>query len=100
MARAPMLAEDEDERSPQMVDALDQWRRLSLDALETNSEALAGDFEQDMVHRYVRLHEALGTSEEAFGEELESQLKAVESGQIQTFPEDRPARGICSEYYG
>ena len=91
VARAPMLAEDEDERSPQMVDALDQWRRLSLEALETNSEALAGDFEQDMVHRYVRLHEALGTSEEAFGEELESQLKAVESGQIQTFREDRPA---------
>ena len=56
-----------------------------------NSEALAGDFEQDMVHRYVRLHEALGTSEEALGEELESQLKAVELGQIQTFREDRPA---------
>ena len=40
VALAPMLAEDEDERSPQMVDALDQWRRLSLDALETKFRSL------------------------------------------------------------
>ena len=91
VALAPMLAEDEDERSPQMVDALDQWRRLSLEALAAQPDGLAVDFERDMVQRYVRLHEALGTSVEACGEELESQLRAVESGQTLSFPEDRPA---------
>ena len=91
VALAPMLEEDEDERSPQMVDALDQWRRLSLDALATKPDGLAEDFERDMVQRYQRLHEALGTSVEACGEELESQLRAMESGEILTFPEDRPA---------
>ena len=91
MALEPMLEEDEDERSPQMVDALDQWRRLSLDALATRPDDLAEDFERDMAQRYQRLHEALGTSVQACGEELASQLRARESGEVLTFPEDKPA---------
>ena len=91
MALEPILEEDEDERSPQMVDALDQWRHLSLDALATRPDDLAEPFERDMIQRYQRLHEALGTSVEACGEELESQLRAMESGQVHTFPEDKPA---------
>ena len=91
VALTPMLEEDEDERSPQMVDALDQWRRLSLDALATKCDGLAEDFERDMIQRYQRLHEALGTSVEACGEELEFQLRAMESGHFLTFLEDAPA---------
>ena len=91
LAAPAVLEEDEDERTPQMVDALDQWKRLSLEALETVSVGLAQDFEHEMVHRCLRLHEALGTSVEACGEELVSQLSAIASGILQSFEDDRPA---------
>ena len=91
LASSPVLEEDEDERTPQMVDALEQWRRLSLEALETVPVGLAGDFEHEMVHRYLRLHEALGTSVEACGQELVSQLRSIASGISQSFADDRPA---------
>ncbi len=91
VALEPILTEDEDERSPQMVDALDQWRRLSLEFLATQSDSSAEDFEGDMVQRYLRLHEALGTNLKACGDELESQLSAIKTGDILTFQEDRPA---------
>ena len=88
---SPVLAEDEDERTPSMVVALDQWRSLSLGALATMSGSAAEDFERDMAHRYLRLHEALGTNLAACGEELESQLRAIESGRVQSFRDDRTA---------
>ena len=91
LASPPVLEEDQDDRTPQMVDALDQWRRLSLEALETVPVGLARDFEQVMIHRYLRLHESLGTSVEACGEELVSQLSAIASDTIQSFTDDRPA---------
>ena len=91
LALAPILAEDEDERTPSMVVALDQWKSLSLGALATMTGSSAEDFERDMAHRYLRLHEALGTSLAACGEELESQLKAIESGRVQSFRDDRTA---------
>ena len=91
LALAPILEEDEDERTPSMVEALDQWKALSLAALATMSGVSAEDFERDMAHRYLGLHEALGTSLTACGEELESQLRAIESGQVQSFRDDRPA---------
>ena len=91
LALAPVLAEDEDERTPSMVVALDQWRSLSLGALATMSGSSAEDFEREMARRYLRLHEALGISLVACGEELESQLKAIESGRVQSFRDDRTA---------
>ncbi len=91
LALAPVLAEDEDERTPLMVVALDQWRSLSLGALATMSGDSAEEFERDMAHRYLRLHEALGTNLAACGEELESQLRAIESGRVQSFRDERMA---------
>ena len=91
VALVATLTEDEDERSPQMVDALEQWRRLSLEALAGKPNGMAENFEQDMVQRYLKLHEALGTSVEACEEELKSQLHAIEAGHVLSFPEDKPA---------
>ena len=91
VSASPSLAEDEDERSAPMMDALDRWRILSLNALATAPGELAEDFEWNMADRYRRLHEALGTSMEACGEELESQLAQVESGRIATFQGDEEA---------
>ena len=88
---SPSLAEDEDERSTLMMDALERWRILSLSALETKPDELATDFEWNMAERYRRLHEALGTSVEACGEELDSQLAQVKSGRLATFQEDLEA---------
>ena len=96
VAEAPVLSEDEDERSALMMDALDRWRILSLNALATKQDELATDFEWKMADRYRRLHEALGTSVEACGEELESQLTQVELGQIATFQEDEEALAYAS----
>ena len=100
LASPPVLEEDQDDRTPQMVDALDQWRRLSLEALETVPVGLARDFEQGMIHRYLRLHESLGTSVEACGEELVSQLSAIASDTIQSFTDDRPALEYALRYRG
>lgn len=91
LARAPVLEEDEDERTPAMVMALDQWRILSLAALSAMSGSSADDFEQNMARRHLRLHEALGISLEACGEELALQLRSIESGQVQSFQDDRSA---------
>ena len=91
LALSPVLTEDEDERTPLMVVALDQWRSLSLGTLATMSGNSAEDFERDMAHRYLRLHEALATNLAACGQELESQLRAIESGRVQSFPDDRTA---------
>ena len=91
LAHAPVLEEDEDERTPAMVMALDQWRILSLAALSAMSGSSADDFEQSMARRYLRLHEALGISLEACGEELALQLSFIESGQVQSFQDDRSA---------
>ena len=91
VALAATLTEDEDERSPQMVDALEQWRQLSLEALATKPDGLAEDFEQELIQRYLKLHEALGTSVEACEEVLESQLHAIDTGHILSFPEDKQA---------
>ena len=91
LALPPILEEDEDERTPSMVMALDQWRALSLAALAAMSGSSADDFEQSMSRRYLRLHEALGMSLEACGEELESQLRSIESGQVLSFQDDRSA---------
>ncbi|MDE2715748.1 MAG: protein DpdE [Chloroflexota bacterium] len=91
LALAPMLEEDEDERTPSMVMALDQWRVLSLAALAAMPGNSADDFEQEMARRYLRLHEALGMSLEACGEELKLQLRSIESSQVQSFQDDRSA---------
>ena len=91
LALVPILAEDEDERTPSMVVALDQWKALSLAALAAMSGSSADDFEQNMARRYLRFHEALGISLAACGEELELQLRAIESSQVQSFRDDRPA---------
>ena len=91
LARMPVLEEDEDERTPSMVMALDQWRVLSLAALATMFGSSADDFEQSMARRYLRLHEALGISLEACREELALQLRSIESGQVQSFQDDRSA---------
>ena len=91
LAQAPILEEDEDERTPSMVMALDQWRALSLAALAAMSGSSADDFEQTMARRYLRLHEALGMSLAACGEELELQLRSIESSQLQSFRDDRSA---------
>ena len=91
LAQAPVLEEDEDERTPSMVMALDQWRILSLTALSAMSGSSADDFEQSMARRNLRLHEALGISLEACGEELALQLSFIESGQVQSFQDDRSA---------
>ena len=103
VSETPALAEDEDERSTLMMDALDRWRILSLNALATTPDDLANDFEWDMAERYRRLHEALGTSVEACGEELESQLAQIMSCPRTTFPEDeealRHALSILDEPY-
>ena len=103
VAEVPVLAEDEDERSTQMMDALDRWRIFSLSALATKPDELAAEFEMNMADRYRRLHEALGTSVEACGEELGSQLARIESGQLATFQEDeaalRHAQAILDESY-
>ena len=91
LALAPILEEDEDERTPSMVMALDQWRALSLAALAAMSGSSADNFEQNMARRYLRLHEALGISLAACGEELELQLRSIESSQVQSFRDDRSA---------
>ncbi len=91
LALSPVLAEDEDERTPSMVLALDQWRSLSLGALATMSGNSAEEFERAMAHRYLRLHEALAIDLVACGQELESQLRAIESGRAQSFRDDRIA---------
>ena len=91
LALPPILEEDEDERTPSMVMALDQWRALSLAALAAMSGSSAGDFEQSMARRYLRLHEALGISLAACGEELELQLRSIETSQVQSFLDDRSA---------
>ena len=91
LAVAPILEEDEDERTPSMVMALDQWRALSLAALAAMSGSSADDFEQNMARRYLRLHEALGISLAACGEELQLQLRSIESSQVQSFRDDRSA---------
>ena len=91
LARAPVLEEDEDERTPLMVLALDQWRILSLAASAAMSGSSADNFEKNMARRYLRLHEALGISMEDCGEELALQLRSIESGQIQSFRDDKSA---------
>ena len=100
VAEVPVLAEDEDERSTQMMDALERWRVLSLNTLATTPDQLATDFEWNMAERYRRLHEALGTSVEACGEELESQLAQVKSGELATFQEDLEALAHASSILG
>ena len=83
------LQEDDDERTPLLVDALDQWRQRSLEVLATMQDGLVEAFEAKMAHRYAKLHEALGTSVETCTEEIRSQLDDIRTGREVSFGEDK-----------
>jgi len=82
------LEEDEDERTPLLVDAIDQWRQRSLEALTTIFPDERDAIEQDMAARYALLHEALGIDVEACAMELRRQLDSIQMGRVVTFKED------------
>lgn len=86
-----ILLEDDDERTPDLVDALDRWRHRSLEALVIMPIDERGPFELGMVSRYSRLHEALGTSVEECDKELRKQLDSVRTGQDMSFNDDEEA---------
>jgi ATP-dependent helicase HepA len=83
------LLEDDDERTPLLVDALDQWRQRSLEDLEMAHGGADETFELNMANRYARLHEALGMSVEACAKELQLQLDNVRAGQEPSFEGDQ-----------
>ena len=83
-----------------MVVALDQWRSLSLGALATMSGSSGEDFERDMAHRYLRLHEALGINLVACGQELESQLRVIRVGSGPIVPGRQDGVATCLGYSG
>jgi len=85
------LEEDDDDRTPLVIDAIEQWRQRSLEALETKLDNEYGEFESRMAIRYSRLHEALGISVEACAEELREQLDRVKSGHELSFQSDENA---------
>ena len=85
------LLEDEDERSPNLVEALDQWRNRSLEGLADLPSQDKDEYELAMVDRNARLHEALGISVEACGEELAEQLNNVKAGRGLSFNQDEDA---------
>ena len=83
------LQEDDDERTPLLVDALDQWRQRSLEDLELAHGGADENFELIMAKRYARLHEALGMSVEACAKELQLQLDNVGAGLEPSFEGDQ-----------
>ena len=83
------LQEDDDERTPLLVDALDQWRQRSLEDLEMAHGGADEAFELNMANRYARLHEALGMSVEACAKELQLQLDNVRAGLEPSFEGDQ-----------
>lgn len=85
------LEEDDDDRTPLLVDALDQWRQRSLEVLATIPPDKHDSFENRMVTRYAKLHEALGISVEACAEELREQRERVRAGREVSFEEDEDA---------
>lgn len=92
--RASVLAtlqEDDDDRTPLLVEALDQWRLRSLEALATIPDSDHEVFERRMADRYARLHEALGISVEACADELREQLESVRTGRELSFESDEDA---------
>ena len=85
------LLEDDDDRTPLLVDALDQWRQRSLEAFATMPGGVDEVFEGKMARRNARLHEALGMSVEACAEELRSQLDEVRTDREAGFEDDEEA---------
>ena len=83
------LLEDDDERTPVVADALDQWRQRSLEHLELVYDGTSPSFESNMADRYARLHEALGISVEACAKELDVQLGEICAGSEQSFDGDQ-----------
>lgn len=89
--RATVLAtleEDDDDRTPLVIDAIDQWRQRSLEALETRPDNEYDAFESSMANRYAGLYEAIGISVEACAEELREQLDRVRTGRELSFEDD------------
>ena len=74
-----MLEEDDDDRTPLLVDALDQWRQRSVEALAAMPSTMRNEFEWEMALRNSRFHEALGISVEACTKELQRQVDLVRS---------------------
>lgn len=85
------LEEDDDDRSPLLVDALDQWRQRSLEVLQHSSDGKDETFEQNMADRYSRLHDALAMSVEDCAKEIEKQLNDVGAGLEPSFRGDKEA---------
>ena len=71
------LEEDDDDRTPLLVDALDQWRQRSLEAMAAIPSTMRKEFEWEIALRNARLHEALGISVEACARELQLQSERV-----------------------
>jgi ATP-dependent helicase HepA len=96
------FAEDEDDRSPKLVDLLDVWRIHSLEGLENTSEANRSEYELRMAERYAALHEALGISVEKYEEELTKQIDDIKQGRELTFDQDEYdltiARDVTQEH--
>ena len=82
------LEEDDDDRTPILVDTLDQWRQRSLEALEVLPDSAQKRFESNMAGRYARLHEALGISVEECAGELQVQLNELQKTGEGSFDRD------------
>jgi len=91
------LQEDEDDRSPILVELLEQWRTSSLVGLQNVTSNNDSDYEIQMVERYARLHEALGISVEECAAELREQLANVKDSKVITFDNDEEELEIAIE---
>ena len=83
--------QDEDDRTPLLADAIDQWRQRSLEALALQQNGAGAEFERHMARRYSRLVEALGVGVDTCAEEIRSQIDAVRRELPLGFDEDHPA---------
>ena len=89
--------EDEDDRTPLLADAIDQWRLRSLEALASHPNGSGVEFERNMAVRHAKMLQALGVSVETCAEEIRRQINAVSAGWSFAFAEDRPALEFALE---
>ena len=89
------LEEDDDERTPYLVEAIDQWRLRSLEALETLSSVEAEVLETEMVTQHSLLYEALGISVEACAVELHRQMNFIQTDGQENFEGELELLGLA-----